>query len=148
MRWKGGRRSDNVEDRRGQRAAMGAAGAAPALLRFLPMLLRTKVGRIILVGGVVLVIGGQMLGVDMLSLLAGGGGATSYPQAPPQQTEADRETTEFVSVVLADTEDTWHANFSGLGRQYREPTAGVVQRQRQLRLRLRLGGSGAVLLSR
>ena len=29
---------------------------------------------------------------------------------------------EFVSVVLADTEDTWHAVFAEQGAQYQEPT--------------------------
>ena len=119
MRWKGGRRSDNIEDRRGQVPAMGAAGAVPLLLRLVPMLLRTKTGRIILIGGVVLVVGGRMLGVDVLSLLAGGGAA--YREARPQQGVAEQEATEFVAVVLADTEDTWHANFAKLGRQYEEP---------------------------
>lgn len=119
MRWRGGRRSNNIEDQRGRRATMGAAGAAPALLRFLPLLLRTKVGRIILIGGVVLVFGGQMLGVDMLSLLTGGG--ATYQEAPPQQDEVEREVVEFVSVVLADTEETWHGIFPRIGRQYREP---------------------------
>lgn len=119
MRWKGGRRSDNIEDRRGSGPALRAAGAAPALLRFVPMLLRTKVGRVVLVGGVVLIFGGQMLGVDVLSLLAGGG--TGSRQAPAQPSAEDAEVVEFVSVVLADTESTWHANFARLGRQYREP---------------------------
>ncbi len=73
MRWQGGRRSDNVEDRRGESPAYSAAGAAPVVLRLLPMLLRTKVGRIILITGIVVIIGGRMLGVDVLSLLAGGG---------------------------------------------------------------------------
>ena len=49
MRWEGGRRSDNVEDRRGQGVGMGAAGAAPLLLRFLPAMIRSKTGRVILV---------------------------------------------------------------------------------------------------
>lgn len=125
MRWKGGRRSDNIEDRRGSGPAMRASGAAPALLRFVPMLLRTKVGRVILIGGVVLIFGGQMLGVDVLSLLAGGG-ATSQ-QAPAQPSAADAEVVEFVSVVLADTEATWHANFAGLGRKYQEPKLVLVR---------------------
>lgn len=34
--------------------------------------------------------------------------------------EAD-ETKQFISVVLADTEDVWHQQFRLLGRQYREP---------------------------
>jgi predicted metalloprotease len=120
MRWRGGRRSSNVEDRRGQGPAYGTAGAAPMVLRILPALIRTKVGRIILIVGVVAIFGGQMLGVDMLSLLAGGGVAS--PQSSAPLSEDDQQKAEFVSVVLADTEETWHANFAKLGREYREPT--------------------------
>jgi len=73
MRWKGGRKSGNVEDRRGQSAGYSAAGAAPLALRLLPALIRTKVGRIILVVGVLAIFGGRMLGVDVLSLFLSGG---------------------------------------------------------------------------
>jgi predicted metalloprotease len=120
MRWQGGRRSDNVEDRRGQGPAYGAAGAAPVVLRLLPMLIRTKVGRIILITGIVVIFGGRMLGIDVVSLLAGGGVSSQQPSTP--LSEADQQMAEFVSVVLADTEDTWHAIFSELGREYREPS--------------------------
>lgn len=120
MRWQGGRRSENVEDRRGQGAAYGAAAAAPVVLRLLPALIRTKVGRIILITGIVVIVGGRLLGIDVLSLFAGGAGTATQSSAP--LSEADQKMTEFVSVVLADTEDTWHSIFSGLGRQYKEPT--------------------------
>jgi predicted metalloprotease len=120
MRWRGGRRSENIEDRRGQGAAYGAAAAAPVVLRLLPALIRTKIGRIILVTGIVVIVGGRLLGIDVLSLFAGGGVTTGQSSAP--LSAADQEMTEFVSVVLADTEDTWHALFKSLGRQYREPT--------------------------
>lgn len=120
MRWQGGRRSDNVEDRRGDGPAYSAAGAAPVVLRLLPMLIRTKLGRIILITGIVVIFGGRMLGIDVLSLLAGGGDSSG--QTSTTLSEADQQTAEFVSVVLADTEDTWHAMFSKLGQQYREPT--------------------------
>lgn len=120
MRWEGGRRSNNVEDRRGQGPALGAAGAAPVVLRLLPMLVRTKVGRIILFVGVVAVVGGHMLGIDVLSLLAGGGVTSS--QTSTSLSKEDQQSADFVSVVLADTEDTWHANFEAMGHQYREPT--------------------------
>ena len=124
MRWRGGRRSDNVDDRRGERPAYRAAGAAPLVLRFLPALIRTKVGRIILVVGAIVIFGGQMLGVDMLSLLAGGGASSSRPTTSTSTTlsEADQQMAEFVSVVLGDTEDSWHAIFGQLGREYKEPT--------------------------
>jgi len=120
MRWQGGRRSENVEDRRGQGAAYGAAGAAPVVLRLLPALIRTKVGRIILVTGIVVIVGGRLLGIDVLSLFAGGGVAPGQSRSP--MSEADQQMSEFVSVVLADTEDTWHAIFRTLGRTYQEPT--------------------------
>lgn len=122
MRWQGGRRSENVEDRRGQGAAMGAAAAAPFVLRLLPALIRTKVGRIILITGIVVIVGGKLLGIDVLSLFAGGGGVATTGQSSAPLSQADQEATEFVSVVLADTEDTWHAIFNSMGRQYREPT--------------------------
>lgn len=119
MRWKGGRRSDNIEDRRRAGAAMGGAALAPAVLRLLPALVRSKNGRILLVIGVALLLGGRLLGVDILSLFAAGGA----PAAPPAQLSArDEELAEFVAVVLADTEDTWHDIFASLGRSYREPT--------------------------
>ncbi len=120
MRWKGGRRSDNIEDRRGQGPSYRAASVAPVVLRLLPALIRTKVGRIILVTGIVVFVGGQMMGIDVLSLLAGGGASSSQNSAP--LSEADQRSAEFVSVVLADTEDTWHGEFQKMGLQYREPT--------------------------
>ena len=122
MQWKGGRRSSNVEDRRGKAMAAGAAGATPLLLRFLPALVKTKTGRTILLVGVVVFFGSRMLGIDLLPLLLGGGGGASVAQngeikaSPEQQALA-----EFVSVVLADTEDTWHPIFAKLNKNYQEP---------------------------
>lgn len=121
MRWEGGRKSDNVEDRRGQSPGYSAAGAAPLLLRFLPAMIRSKTGRVILVVGVIAIFGGKMLGIDVLGLLLGGGGV-----APAQQSrefsEQEQQLVDFVSVVLADTEDTWQQIFREQGGTYREPT--------------------------
>ncbi|MBE9538765.1 MAG: neutral zinc metallopeptidase, partial [Proteobacteria bacterium] len=125
MRWRGNRQSSNVEDRRGQSAGYNSAAAAPVVLRFLPALIKTKVGRIILVVGVLAVIGSKMLGIDLLPLLLGGVPAANTGQGQGQVQELSqeqRDMAEFVSVVLADTEDTWHAIFAKLGKQYREPT--------------------------
>jgi predicted metalloprotease len=53
---------------------------------------------------------------------------TSVSTAPPASwtdpstTTSDAELADFVSVVLADTEDTWHAVFSAAGMSYQEPT--------------------------
>ena len=72
MRWKDERRSENVEDRRGQSASPRLASGAPVLLQLLPMLLRSRGGRYLLGILAVLVIGAQFLGVDILSLLTTG----------------------------------------------------------------------------
>jgi uncharacterized protein len=121
MRWENGRRSDNVEDRRGQSPGYSAAGAAPVLLRFLPAMIRSKTGRIILVVGVVLIFGGRLLGIDVLSLFLGGGVGGTAPQSQ-EFSQQEQRLAEFVSVVLADTEDTWQQVFRQRGSTYREPT--------------------------
>jgi predicted metalloprotease len=104
MRWQMGRRSDNIEDRRG----IGAGGVA--------------------VGGglgtIVLVLVALYLGVDPSVLLQGGGPAVTTappgverPATSPQQDKLK----DFVAVVLGDTEDTWRELFRSMGREYREP---------------------------
>ncbi len=120
MRWKGRRQSSNIEDRRGQSAGYGSARAAPMALRLLPVLLRSKTGRIVLIVGAIVVFGGQMLGFDVLSAFLGGG-AVPVATQERELSAQDQEQAEFVSVVLADTEDTWNAVFARNGQQYREP---------------------------
>lgn len=120
MKWEDGKRSDNIDDRRGRRAGFAAAGAAPLLLRIIPSMIKTKVGRTILIVGVVAIVGGQLMGVDMLSLVMGGGGGGSQPAQ--QSSAADQKSADFVAVVLADTETTWHKNFALIGEKYQEPT--------------------------
>ncbi len=122
MRWKGGRRSSNVDDRRGESVGMRAAGAAPVLLRFLPALVKTKVGRTILLVGIVVFFGGRLLGIDLVPLLLGGGGGSSVQRDVQNVSPQEQELADFVTVVLADTEDTWHDIFTQLDKQYREPT--------------------------
>jgi predicted metalloprotease len=120
MRWRGGRKSSNVEDRRGQSSGLSGASAVPMVMRLLPALIKTKVGRTILIVGVVVIFGSKMLGVDLLPLVLGGGSVAS---APPQKMSTEqKELGEFVSVVLADTEDTWHRIFKQMGKTYKEPT--------------------------
>ena len=121
MRWEDGRRSENVEDRRGQSAGYSAAGAAPLLLRFLPAMIRSKTGRLILVVGVLAIFGGKLLGIDVLSLFLGGGASVS-PGQPREFSRQEQQQADFVSVVLADTEDTWQQIFRARGASYREPT--------------------------
>jgi len=120
MRWKGGRKSSNVEDRRGQGAAY-AGGAGSGLLNFIPLLVRSKTGRVVLLIGVLVFFGSRMLGIDLLPLLLGGGELATNSQ-PRELTPAEKEMGDFAAVVLADTEDTWQAIFQRQGADYREPT--------------------------
>ncbi len=106
MRWRGGRRSSNVEDRRGQRPAR--RGAMPI-----------KGG----LGLVLFVLAAAYFGVDPSIILNQGltTGSAPGPAADYQPSAAEQELAEFTAVVLADTEDTWHALFSAAGQRYQEP---------------------------
>ncbi|MGL4895148.1 MAG: neutral zinc metallopeptidase, partial [Shewanella sp.] len=48
MRWRDSNKSSNIEDRRGQPMAASAGVPSALLLRLLPWLLKTKLGRVIL----------------------------------------------------------------------------------------------------
>jgi predicted metalloprotease len=48
-----------------------------------------------------------------------------------EPTPEEQRTFEFVSVVLADTEEVWTAEFARFGRTYREPTLQVYTAQTQ-----------------
>jgi predicted metalloprotease len=103
MRWRTGRRSSNIEDRRGRPARVGAV--------------KGGVGTIIIALAL-----GYFLGVDPSVLLQLTQGFTpSETGAPYQPTAEEQEQADFVSVVLADTEDTWHAIFRQAGLSYEEP---------------------------
>lgn len=116
MDWKGGRRSNNIEDLRNSPVSAGVGGAA-LLLRFVPFLLGTKVGRIILVLGVVGYFGARFLGIDLMQVA----GITQAPSHTAFVSAEDQELADFVSVVLADTEDTWQMQFQKMGKTYQEP---------------------------
>ena len=106
MRWQGGRESSNVEDRRGRGGmSMGGVGIAGGGI-----------------GAVVLAVVAMLLGVDPSIILQDGGG-----YAPVQDEQRSGSATpqdelgRFVSVVLADTEDTWTALFKDMNRTYEQP---------------------------
>ena len=106
MRWRQGRRSSNVEDRRGQRMAGG------------PLKIGGGMGLLILLA--VVLLGGDPL--QFLGALLGGGGEAPAPATEPRATsEAEDELAAFSSTVLAYTEDTWGPIFAESGLQYRPP---------------------------
>jgi uncharacterized protein len=153
MKWRTGRRSSNVEDRRGTTSANARSGQRGGFggggFRFPGGGRRMPGGGMgggmgpgmgggrgrrsggIGVVGILLVIGAMLIfGIDPSALLTGSGGPSGYQQTEPvgraptpaPQPGVNDELAEFVSVVLADTEDTWHGLFERMGGRYREPT--------------------------
>ena len=118
MRWRDGRRSNNVEDLRSSGGPSMAMGGIGVIARVLLFLLRTKAGRILLLIGVVGYFGAKFLGIDLLQLATNPQSAAVGEQ---QLSAKDQELADFVSVVLADTESTWHLEFKKLGLTYQEP---------------------------
>lgn len=125
MRWRGNRRSSNVEDRRNMRVSgLSGLSGGSGIFRLLPLLVRFLgvKGTVILAAGVI----GYGLFTGNLGGLLGGlgvqGGSGSAESAKPlRETAEERELVDFVSVVLADTEETWHTLFREEGKRYQEP---------------------------
>jgi uncharacterized protein len=107
MRWEGNRQSTNVQDARGGGGGgIGLGGGA------------IGIGTI----GIAL-IGGAVHGVNplpLLGILTGGGGPAPQVQNAPAPPANDRMA-QFVSTVLADTEDVWKQQFQQGGATYVEP---------------------------
>lgn len=114
MRWRNRRESGNVEDRRG-------FGGGPTM--GLPIGRRGLAGGGI--GAIILVVLALFFGVDPGVVLqsvqtSGVGPGTDYSGAPASGENQD-DLKRFVSVVLAETEETWNELFAQMGRQYEEP---------------------------
>ena len=113
MRWREGRRSDNVEDRRGMTVSRGFVGGG--------------------IGTILLVLVALYFGVDpsvILNQMPTTGSPPSVEQSAGKPSGQD-ELADFVSVVLADTEETWREIFRQGGQTYQEPKlvlfSGAVQ---------------------
>ncbi|MGE0159150.1 MAG: neutral zinc metallopeptidase [Gemmatimonadales bacterium] len=101
MRWRQGRQSANVRDVRGRRMAGGAGIGGGTLLILL----------------VVWLLGGNPL--QFLQVVDGGGGASAPVRDAPAPTD---EAGQFMSAVLAMTEDVWTELFAARGERYVPPT--------------------------
>jgi predicted metalloprotease len=109
MRWRNPRKSGNIEDRRGmRRVPMKAVGGG--------------IGGLILLIITLLLSGGDpgMIFNENSNIGVNNPGSSYYEGTTPISNE-ERELTDFVSVVLADTEDTWNEIFAAENLEYREP---------------------------
>jgi uncharacterized protein len=112
MRWRGERQSTNIEDRRGLSGGKVAVGGG--------------------IGTIVILIIALLFGADPRQLLeqlpadSGSEVQSSRPTNPEEE-----ELKQFVSVVLAKSEDVWQDVFRQNGRQYREPTLVLFTNQVQ-----------------
>jgi predicted metalloprotease len=73
---------------------------------------------------VIALLGGWIFGINpltILGMLSGGGMPVAEQQAPAGAPPATDPQAKFVSMILADTEDVWRAQFKAQGAQYREP---------------------------
>lgn len=98
MKWQGRRRSSNVEDRRGMGGKTALGGGIGIIILIIYTLFGGNPG-------------------DIINNISPGGSNTPYVE-----TAEDKELAEFVSVVLADTEDIWTEVLAKEGVEYRTPT--------------------------
>ena len=124
MRWRGNRQSSNIEDKRGSPAARaGGFGGGGGMLRLLPVALKFLGVKGTLVVGA-LVIGYGLFSGNLSQILGGGSfqdNRNTQSSQPVEQSTEEKELVQFMSVVLADTEDTWHNLFQKMGGKYKEP---------------------------
>ena len=125
MRWRGNRKSSNVEDRRGMRAsASGGRRGGNGMLSLLPLVFKFLGFK----GTAVVVVGAVSYGLltgnlgTMLGLVEFQPNTIQITSSRPiQQSEKEKQLVDFVSVILADTEVTWQKLFQQSGKQYKEP---------------------------
>jgi predicted metalloprotease len=101
----------------------GLGGSGSGLLRLLPLAFRFLGFKGTLLAVIGLVGYGYFTG-NLDQFLSGGAlqnNQTSSSTKTIQQSAEEKELAQFISVVLADTEDTWHLLFKDMGKEYREP---------------------------
>lgn len=118
MRWKNLRRSRNIEDRRGRSSAGGGRMGRP-------------MGRGAKLGGggmLLLLLASVFLGTDLTGLMGGGGsgvgpGVSSQPtgRSTTSKLPSNDDVAQFVSTIMATTEDVWVPLFAQAGKTYQPP---------------------------
>lgn len=120
MKWKNSRQSSNIEDRQrssfssGGRTSRGSMGALIPIVKFL---IKTTIGRVVLGIGVI----AYFMGFNPLSLLNSAPSSLISTNQQERPAKINDEQTQFVSAVLAQTEDVWTEIFQKYNATYKEP---------------------------
>ena len=120
MKWENNRRSSNVEDKRNDSSSNFGSNQNSSIMMLLPlikMLIGTKIGRIILIIGVI----AYFMGFNPLALLNMQEGSSFNSSSTVVNTQKDDKSAQFVSTVLAQTEDIWSNVFKKYNANYIEP---------------------------
>ncbi len=120
MKWQNSRRSSNIEDRQSNSFSNAGStrGSAMALLPIIKFLLGSSIGRVILGIGVI----AYFMGYNPLALLdMGNSHQVSNQTINHTKPNINNEQTQFVSAVLAQTEDVWSTIFTKHNAKYKEP---------------------------
>jgi predicted metalloprotease len=120
VKWENNRRSSNVEDKRNDSSSNFGSNQNSSIMMLLPlikMLIGTKIGRIILIIGVI----AYFMGFNPLALLNMQEGSSFNSSSTVVNTQKDDKSAQFVSTVLAQTEDIWSNVFKKYNANYIEP---------------------------
>ena len=120
MKWEDNRKSSNVEDRRNESPSNFGSNQNNSMLAFLPiikMLIGTKIGKIILIIGAI----SYFMGFNPLSLLDMVPTTQNSATSQVINSKKDDNNAQFVSAVLAQTEDIWTKVFQKYNANYVEP---------------------------
>ena len=112
MRWRGRRKSTNIEDRRGQGVIRSRKGVSGGAL-------------------IALILVGLVFGEDAQRILSFfvGNSANQQTQTSQQARPKNDELGDFVATILAETEDTWQAIFAQSGNNYQAPKLVLYENQ-------------------
>lgn len=110
MKWQGGRKGGNVEDRRGMSGGKKVAFGG--------------------IGGVIVLLIGLFMGGDpgqLLQQMQGTGGITNGQEGEFVSTPEEDKLIEFSDVVLTSTDEVWTHLFQQAGQSYAKPTLLVYR---------------------
>lgn len=113
MKWQGGRKGGNIEDRRGMSGGTKLAFGG--------------------IGGVIVLLIGLFMGGDpgqLLQQMQGAGGLTTE-QGEYQSTPEEDRLMEFSEIVLTSTDEVWTHLFKQAGQNYQKPTLAVYSETTQ-----------------